>query len=140
MPRKAKVSSVPPETKQPNQPYLIPGDAPWGGFINIKLDEEQQAAFWEWSEEHGAHIAGYFDEIIGEGIKASFSYDAEHQCYICAVTGALVDAAPGSRFCSTSRAASMADVVALTVWKHAVLAEGDYGNYQPRTSKFLSFG
>lgn len=140
MPRKTKISSKPSTQEQSNQPYLLPNDSAWGGFINIRLDESQIAAFHSWREDNGKFVAGYFDEMLGAGIKASFSFDAQNQCYICAVTGALVDVTPNSRFCSTSRASSVAEVLALTVWKHVILAKGDYGSYKPSNGSFMSFG
>lgn len=140
MPRKSAPQPAPVPTPTERQPYLLPNDAPWGGFINIRLTEEQVNEFEVWEETNKAYVTSYFDEIIGSGVKASFSYDADHECYILALTGALMGTTPGSRFCSTSRAGSFAQVVALTVWKHVVLARGDYGNYAPKHGSFMSFG
>lgn len=140
MPRKAKSPAPPKEPAIDRQPYLLDNDAPWGGFINIRLTDEQKDEFSSWYEENSEHVGSYFEEIIGAGIKASFSYDAEHECCVLAVTGALVSTTPGSRFCSTSRAATLADVTALTVWKHLVMARGDYGNYRPKDGSFMSWG
>jgi len=140
MPPRKKTSDPVEEERKSRQPYLLPNEAPWGGFINIRLDEEQTAQFFSWEEENREHVSGYFDEILGAGVKASFSYDATHECFILAITGALMGSTPGSRFCSTSRAASFFLVMALTVWKHVVLARGDYGNYRPRGGGFMSFG
>jgi len=140
MPRKSKSASSAVEPESIRQPYLLDNDAPWGGFINIRLTEEQHEEFFSWEEENREHVAGYFDEMLGAGIKASFSYDATNECYILAVTGALMGSTPGSRFCSTSRAGNFAQVVALTVWKHVVLSHGDYGNYRPKGGGFMSFG
>lgn len=122
------------------QPYFLESDAPWGGFINIRLSDQQKEEFHAWQEDNHEFSARYFDEMLGSGIKASFSYDAHNECYVLAVTGALVLDIASSRFCSTSRAGSMAEVVDLTVWKHDVLARGNYGNYKPKTGAFLSWG
>lgn len=48
MARKRKSPVAPPEKHVPDQQYDIPGDAPWGGFINIRLDEEQRTEFYNW--------------------------------------------------------------------------------------------
>lgn len=140
MPRKTKSSSVTEKPESVRQPYLLPNDSPWGGFINIRLDETQHEEFFAWEADNSQHVWGYFGEILGAGCKASFSFDAENECFICAITGALMGSTPGSRFCSTSRAATMEQVLALTVWKHVVLAKGDYGNYRPKGGSFMSFG
>jgi hypothetical protein len=121
------------------QPYLLPNESPWGGFINIRLDDAQKDEFFAWHEGNLQHVPAYFDEMLAAGIKASFSYDALNQCFVLAVTGALVNANPKARYCSTSRASSVFEVTSLTVWKHVVLARGDYGSYKPKGGGFLSF-
>lgn len=140
MARKASPKPAPEVPLGQVQPYLLDNEAPWGGFINIRLDDAQREEFFAWEQENSVHVSAYFDEMLGAGIKASLSYDATNQCYIVAVTGALVGSSPLSRFCSTSRAATLPQVLALTVWKHVFLAKGDYGNYRPKGGSFLSFG
>lgn len=140
MPRKKSQLVLPVEIANARQPYLLENDAPWGGFINIRLDEAQKAEFFAWHEENKEHVSSYFEEMLGAGIKASFSYDASNECFILAVTGALMGEISHSRFCSTSRAGTMSQVIGLTVWKHVVLARGDYGNYRPSNGSFMSFG
>lgn len=136
-PRSTK-STNPPQLKR--QQYYLPNDAPWGGFINIKVDDDQKAEFYSWFEANGAHYPALFDDMLGDGLKASFSYDAEHQCYMLALQGALLGASPEERFVSTSRAGTLSEVIALTVWKHAELTRGDYGNYRPKDSSFMKWG
>lgn len=140
MPRRKSASLLALESSPDRQPYLLDNEAPWGGFINIRLEDEQKAEFFAWYEENKPNVAPYFEEMLGAGIKASISYDADHECYVMALTGALMGSTPGSRFCSSSRAASLSEVTALSVWKHVVLARGDYGNYRPKGGGFMSFG
>lgn len=140
MPPRKKSEPKQPEPENVRQPYLLDSDAPWGGFVNIRLTDDQHDEFFSWEEANREFVSGYFDEMLGAGIKASFSYDASNECYILAVTGALMGSTPGSRFCSTSRAATLVQVMALTVWKHVVLSRGDYGNYRPKGGGFMSFG
>ena len=137
--RKSSPKVVLPSTTE-RQPYYLPNDAPWGGFINIRLDEEQKGEFFEWMAAHVAHYPAYFDDLIGAGLKATFSYDVENDCYILALQGGLVGSMSGSRFVSTSRAGTMSEVIALTVWKHIILTEGDYGNFKPRDLTFMKWG
>lgn len=140
MARKRKSPVAPPEKHVPDQQYDIPGDAPWGGFINIRLDDEQRTEFYNWLEPNTVHFPAMFDDMLGEGVKASFSFDAEHDCYICSVTGALVGFSPDTRYASTSRASTLNEVIALTVWKHFELCRGDYGNYSPKHAAFMKWG
>lgn len=140
MSRKPKSTPASVPVANVRQPYFLPPDAPWGGFINIRLDEAQTAEFLLWEETNREYVPGIFDEMLGAGLKTSFSYDASHECYVLALTGALMGSTPNSRFCSTSRGGTFLQVISLTVWKHVVLAHGDYGNYRPRDSSFLSFG
>jgi hypothetical protein len=122
------------------QPYVLPNDAPWGGFINMRLDEEQKAEFYEWLPQAEPHVEGEVDDMLALGIKLSLSYDWQNQCFICSVTGALVGADRASRYTSTSRASTRHEVLALTVWKHHVLVEGDYGNFAPQSGAVMKWG
>lgn len=134
-----------PQQKNPSpsptvQRYFLPAEAAWGGFVNIRLDDEQKNEFYVWCEANVAHYHALFADMLGEGLKASFTFDAEHGAFILALTGALMGSAPYERFCSTSRAGSLDEVIALTVWKHVELTEGDYGNYRPRDGSFMRWG
>lgn len=140
MARQKKKSSTPASPVSPEQQYHLENDAPWGGFINIRLDDDQKEEFHLWHQENAAHFPAAFEDMLGDGVKVSFSYDAPHQCYVCSVMGALVGSDAGSRYASTSRAGTMPEVIALSVWKHYVLCGGDYGNYRPKDSSFMSWG
>ena len=140
MARKAR-TPVPPETPEvPRQPYKLDDKAKWGGFINIRLSDEQKAGFFAWCEKNPTVGGQLLDDMLGAGCKVTLAYDAEHEAYIVTVTGALVGEDPASRYASTSRAGTMNEVVALTVWKHFVLCDGEYGNYKPRDSSFMRWG
>lgn len=140
MARKAKKSPVQSQPVQREQQYHLENDAPWGGFINIRLEDEQKDEFYLWLEANATHYPAAFDDMLGDGVKVSFAYDAAHECYICTVMGALVGSASADRFASTSRAGTLNEVIALSVWKHYELCGGDYGNYRPKDSKFMSWG
>lgn len=137
-----KPRSNKPAEKAPSrgQQYHLPNEAPWGGFINIKIDDEQKAEFFAWVEANAAHYSALFDDMLGDGLKASFSFDAEHECYILSLQGALLGSDPTKRYVSTSRAGTLPEVIALTVWKHVELAKGDYGNFSPKDSSFMRWG
>lgn len=139
MPRKSS-SRLPTPAAAAPQPYFLPTEAPWGGFINIRLGEEQKAEFYLWLEANVAHYFALFTDMLGAGLKSTVSYDHAHGAFILALTGALMGSDPSSRFCSSSRAASLDEVIALTVWKHYELARGDYGNYRPKDGTFMHWG
>lgn len=141
MPRKPKSPEVPQgEIQVPNKRrYICPPDALWGGFINIRLNDNQREAFYEWEAANAAHIGGYHEDHLGEGIKSSFAYDEENQAFICTYTGRLVDMVQ-SRYSVSSRAGTITQALSLAVYKHEVLAEGDYIRFSGSVKEFLQFG
>lgn len=119
--------------------YAIENDAPWGGFINIKVEEAQTADFLNWWETNRQEAWRAIDDLMGEGMKISFSYDAENECYICSFTGKGWDTSL-SRWCMTTRAGTFDEVAALAVWKHVVLADMQWGDYLPSGKKKMQWG
>lgn len=139
MPRKKKNTPVP-ETKQVEQGvYWLPNDAAWGGFINIRLDEEQKSSFLAWFAATPEAIHPLLDDVLIEGMKVAFAYDRENQCYIVTFTGALVSNS-NERYCATSRAGTLTECLGLACWKHFYLADGDYGNFKPKTGQMNNWG
>jgi len=138
--RKAKSKSSENEAPRVVQGvYWTPNDAAWGGFINIRLEDEQKLLFNEWYEAHPDEGTKILDDVMGEGAKLGLSYDRENECYVSTLMGALVDNS-NERYCVTTRAGTLAEVVALTAWKHAYYAQGDYGSYRPATGKLNNWG
>ena len=138
MPRK---SSKPVQEKLsfPVGKYYLEEDAPWGGFINIKLDDDAHDAFDVWNAAHHNEIAQLFIDLMAEAIKVGFAYDSEHQCFITTFTGALVDG-DKARYCMTTRAGTWDECLALSLWKHTVMAQGNYRDFLPRSGTFKSWG
>lgn len=119
--------------------YWLGNEAVWGGFINIRLDDEQKSSFHAWFEDNAASVAGYVDDVLAEGMKVGLAYDRENQCYIATFTGALVSNS-NERYVATSRAGTLNECLGLAVWKHFFVAQGDYGNFKPKTSTMMSWG
>lgn len=119
--------------------FWLPSDAPWGGFLNVKLSEEQRQAFYEFCESNRGFYWLALDEFIGAGGKFGVTFDRENQAYVATLTGALV-AGSNERYCSTSRAGTLDEVIALAMYKHDVLAGGDYDDFRPRTGTFKQWG
>lgn len=119
--------------------YWLPNEATWGGFINVRLDDEQKSSFHAWYEDNSSTVSGYVDDVLSEGMKVSLAYDRENQCYIATFTGALVGGS-NERYVATSRAGTLNECLGLAVWKHFYLADGDYGAFKPKTSTMMSWG
>lgn len=140
MARRKQTTLANKNSQEGHQQYFLANDAPWGGFVNIKLDDDQKSEFYSWLEANTVHYPALFDDMLGDGLKASFSFDWENSCYILALQGALVGEDRTQRYVSTSRAGTLSEVTALTVWKHVALTGGDYGNYRPKDSSFMRWG
>jgi len=140
MPRKNNNKPDVPPVVPYVQPYALSEKAQWGGFINVRLSDEQRLEFKEWVVDNSKDVPALYIDMLGNGCKITHSFDHLHNCFILSVTGALVGADRSSRFVSTSRAGDLNEAIALTVWKHHVLTRGDYGNYRPHDSGFMSWG
>lgn len=113
----------------------------WGGFLDIRLTEDQKAAFHLWHRERGEDIWTEFAEIVATGLKFGLSYDAAGDFYTATFTG-FGEQVIGlrDRYCMTARAPQWPTALALLVYKHLVIAEGDWGNYRPTTGRMDNFG
>lgn len=128
MPRKAKTPEYMQEpAKLPQGKYWLPSDNPWGGFINIRIDEAQKAEFHLWCEANPDEGWRILTDVLGQGMKVTLAYDNENECYILSFLGALVEGST-ERYCVTSRTGTLGDVIALAGWKHEVLVAGRYGD------------
>jgi len=129
MPRKTtpKDKLDTPETNVKQGKFWCTADAPWGGFINVSVSDAEKEQFQEWRVENQQHVTEQLDDLIGEGMKYGVAYDRENQCYIVTLTGALIEKS-NLRCCVTSRAGTWAECDALSVWKHYILCDGNYGD------------
>jgi len=141
MPRKPRSTSKQTENKLEIEQgtFWLPNDAAWGGFINIRIDDHDKLLFEEWSSNNAQQGIEILDDLMGQGVKLGFSYDRENACYIATLTGALV-VGSNERYCVTSRAGSLVDVIQLAAFKHVVIADGDYGSFRPSTGRMNNFG
>lgn len=139
MPRKKKNPPVAGQEKTVQGVYWLPNDAAWGGFINVRLDDEQKQTFVAWFADAGSSIHQHLEDVLIEGMKVAFAYDRENQCYIVTFTGALVGNS-NERYCATSRAGTLTECLGLAVWKHFYLADGDYGDFKPKTGQLNNWG
>lgn len=132
-------SNVEQVSEQQNGMYYTSNEAAWGGFINIRLDDEQKANFYAWLEGASGSIHQLTDDVLGHGAKVSLAYDTQNSCYIVSYTGALV-LGSNERYVVTSRAGTLHEALGLAAWKHFYLCDGDYGNYKPSNGSFMNWG
>lgn len=121
------------------QRFACASDAAWGGFLNVRLTDEQKAQFDEWRASVGAQFWSSLADIVAEGMKLSLVYDAENECFVATFTGALTGS-PKFREASSSRAGTWEEAVALMVFKHEVLAVNGWGDFRPKSKTFMSWG
>jgi hypothetical protein len=115
------------------------GEVDWGGFINVPIDDATKEVYASWLEAEGQYYWMMLSDTLAEGMKYSLAWDAENGCFIASFTGCAVSVS-ASRFCMTARSDSLEDATSLLVFKHYVMAQGDWGSYRPRTRSFMTWG
>lgn len=140
MPRKKKTPLQTQKENREKPPLWCPNDAEWGGYINIRLDDVQKEQFHVWFSESSQEIGVLLEDILADGAKFSLSYDDENQCFVATIAGALLQDDSRDRFTSTSRAGSVSETMALSLWKHYVLCAADYSQYLPKTNRLMNWG
>lgn len=119
--------------------YFLPADAVFGGYINLKIDEEQREAFDKWYGDHEHEFAGTCSDTLVDGMALSIKYDAENQCFLASYSGAGVTGS-NERYVLTARSSSWIDALALLVYKHTELMGGSWDDFVPSTGKMRSWG
>jgi len=112
----------------PHRDFRLDENAPWGGFINVRLDDEQKEQFHAWYDANPNFSAQILSELLPAGIKVTLAYDWENDSWLCSFTGRLVSES-AERFVTTTRAGSMPEVIALACWKHVYVQRGFYKRY-----------
>lgn len=139
MARKRKASPEEPKKEVEQGRYFLPNDAPWGGFINLRVTDEQKDHFAIWFDANRSLIDSSLEDTLSEGMRFGLAYDAENECFIATFTGKGV-ASIGQRYCLTSRAGTIPESIALLLWKHWILCDGDWGDFNVRTGRMMSWG
>lgn len=140
MPRAKKdTRSQPKHDPNAGRRYYLPGNAVFGGYIELKLDEEQRAAFDLWYCDHEQTFAEMVSETVVDGMALSIKYDAENQCFSASYSGAGVTGS-NERYVLTARSSSWPEALALLVYKHDELMGGCWDDFTPRTGRLRSWG
>lgn len=138
MPRK-KGTGVPSSSKTGTP--VSAKDADWGGFINVRMTDDDKAKFALWEAENGRSLWTAFAELLGKGMKFSLAYDADGDFYLATFTAAGADLIGiDLRCCLTARAPEWERSISLLIYKHEVMAEGDWGKYRPKSQTFDRLG
>ena len=133
MPRKPVTKPKKVDVNASRKYYCAP-DAEWGGYVNLKVNENERSDFDGWQIEEAANISPYLEDQAIEGLKLSVSYDAENSTYIATFTGAGCINDP-ARYCLTARSDTLAEATNLLLYKHVVLLDGDWSSYMPNTNR-----
>lgn len=138
MPRKSrKPDAVQSETGTP----VDQKNVKWGGFIELRLDEDEKAVFERWDTQDAAGHWNMLMDALGNGLKFGLSYNSENDFYLATLTGSGV-ASVGllDRYCLTARAETASRAIALLLYKHFVILDGNWGSYSPRLKSADRFG
>ena len=132
------------EKKQDHDPnvgrkYYCAPDAVWGGYIDLRLDEDRRSAFDDW------YLAPTFDRekllqgLLVDGLSFSLKFDANASSFLATFTGAGVSGS-NERYCLTARAGEADEATALLLYKHQVLLSGSWGDVLVRSGKLKAWG
>jgi hypothetical protein len=116
-------------------------DVPWGGYVDLRLDDDDKQQFGVWSVSEHESFWLEFMELLGKGFKFGLSYVAEDDCYLASFTAhgeRLIGL--NDRYCLTARAPAWEQAVMLLIFKHLVMARGNWGNFKPKSRKMERFG
>lgn len=135
---------MPPKSKSPESGSVsrnkdVDGDKlqkNWGGYVDLKIDEETKVQFSAWYEAMADEIWSHVSDTVDTGLKFGVGWDAANDCYISSFTGNGVKG-NADRFCLTARSARMDESIALLVFKHVVMMNCDWAtHFRPRGNGF----
>lgn len=102
----------------------------WGGFVNVPLNEDEKVHFRQWIVENETEIAEEISAVELAGFKFSHTWDAENDCFIATLTGnGIKKIQPTWTVAMSARGDSWFGALALVVYKHLLMCEGDWSQY-----------
>lgn len=120
-------------------PLWVATDADWGGYVNIRLSDDAVAEFELWSGAPECDWWGMYCELVAEGARVTCVSDPANDCYIMSATTCGWHGGT-SRWTLQARAESVQRAAALLVYKHYIVAEGDWGKWKTGGQGKWSFG
>ena len=140
MPR-GKVSRGEPRKGDPNagRRYYAEPDAPWGGFVDLVLEESERSDFDAWSESDAPAVWSGLAEGLVDGLNLSVKYDLQNACFAASLLGRGFGASP-DRHCLLARASTPGEAIALVIYKHVILSGGDWSRWIASSGNRRQFG
>jgi hypothetical protein len=108
-------------------------------LLTLEQDSDLAMRFYRFADENRNFHWLALDDVLAQGVKFGATYDRENQAYVVTLTGALVQGS-NERYCTTSRAGTLDEAIAIAMYKHDVMAQGDYSDFMPRTGTFKQWG
>lgn len=139
MPRKEKTPEAKPKVIL--QPRKGEQADEWGGFVQANLTPIDKALYDEWYGQHHESIQQRIDTHIGLGLKLTVVFDGEHNSYIASYTGRPnTDESLPFRCTLSARSGEFIDALALLVYKHEVICNGDWADFLINGARVSNWG
>lgn len=97
-------------------------DAPFLGYINLPLSEEQRTAFSTWFS--GSSFADSLDAFAADGINFSLKFDPKSHGFMASATQRRVGS-PNAGYCVTARARDATTALGRVVFCVVILSHGE---------------
>lgn len=107
-----------PRTSQKAKPRFTPQDFT---FCDIRLSKDDKKAFDQWATEHVPDAFDLLDALVNSGVKASYSWNDNNDCYTFSLTDLEAKSA-NHNVVMVSRADNFQEALMLGLYKHYVLA------------------
>jgi len=105
---------------------------PWGGYLNVRLNEDQKQQFSQWYSELGDDVWELFLQSLMEGMKFSLTYDSGTDTYTACLTNSpRHTCGVSSLYVLSAFAPDWRLAVAALMFKHYQLLGGTWENYSP---------
>lgn len=140
MPRKSKTQETQIETKKFQQYKRGNSSNPeWGGFCNIRMSEDDKETFKSWYRENLDMLIVWSSQLLLDGMKITYTYDATNDCFLCTFTG-MAYGETEFMVAMSSRAGTPDEALALNLYKHGVKADGDWQKFMDAGKKGYNWG
>lgn len=93
-------------------------------FVNVQLTPEEKKEFKEWSLSDDEMLAG-MGTLLDGGIRIGVAWSGEQQAYLVSLTG-RDGSGKNKGLCMTSFAKDLRTGIALALFKHFTVTEGDW--------------
>jgi len=104
----------------------------WGGFLNVRLSDEQKAQFEIWCREMGDDVWELFLQALMQGMKLSIIYDPEADTYTASLTNSpRCSCGVSSMYVLSAFAQNWHTAIALVLFKHYQILGGTWEHYRP---------